>query len=117
MRVLQKNSVILTVEHWKCSIRRILFAAEQSYPEDYVLKITRGCEEVEGGAKHSKHLPPIFDALDLRTRDLPESINREEIITNMQAILGSNYYGYYRKHETKKGPVEWIHFQYNRGDR
>ena len=110
-RILQKKGVIWTVKHQKCSIKQILTAADRCYPPDYDITITRGCEKAKGGKKTSKHLYPKCDAIDLRTRDLPAEIDRQDIVYEMQKILGSDYYGYYKKRQG----VEWIHFQYNGG--
>jgi len=121
-RVEYKDGVILTVDHMKHSIMRIIDAADRCYPSSVAaLVITRGCEECSNGKLTSKHLYPTCDALDFRTWYLPTYSDRQTIVVRMQAILGCAYYGYYKRYvasgaEGEDGRVvEWIHFQYNGG--
>ena len=106
-----KEGVVLSTLHfWTSAPLRIIRAADESFPEGFPLWLTRGCEQVKGGAPKSSHL--IFEALDFRTKHLPPKINRQEIADKMQEKLGPKYYVYfktvvsYRKYWTW---IEWIH--------
>ena len=82
------------------------------FPAGFPVWITRGAEECEGGKPNSKHL--VCCAFDIRTRHLPPTVNRKIILAKMQAALGHEYYGYYKRYVNEWGNVvEWIHFQYN----
>lgn len=107
-----KESAMLTTEHYSLPMARIVLTVARFWPLGEYMMVTRGTEEVSGGSPTSKHLEG--QAFDFRTRHLPSEISRQNLLDKIMGVLGSDYYGYYKRYEREDGYiVEWIHIQWN----
>ena len=108
-----KEGVICCSDHYYAPVAKIIYVAGRHWPEGQDLTITRGCEDCPDSSPTSRH--PKGKAFDLRTRDLPETIDRQELFDKIYSELGIGYYGYFKRyHDKSTGQrIEWIHLQYN----
>ena len=113
IRVEIKPGVLMLPCHFYAyHVGQIVRAVEDQWPESSrLIVITRGAEEVPGGADKSKHL--VGKAFDFRTWHLDPVVDREALVKRIlnESLLGMDYYGYYKMSDQG---VEWIHIQYNR---
>ncbi len=115
-----KEGVLFTTDHFEPGVARIITVAGEEWPEGYPIVITRGAEDCPGSKPNSRHL--YFEAFDLRSKHLPATVDRNDLLKRIMAQLGPHYYGYW-KNEPNNGSkimapnsfVEWFHFQFNGG--